>query len=177
MGNNRLYSQIHRAALPVHEQESGVLRATHGSFEIRSVAHRFVVHFLNYVAALQAGIGSFAGRAVTFSTVIPCRASSLVFSGCSFLAVSVGISARVSGRVFSAPSRNTFTLTLVPGAISETCMRSSALLFTGVLLMSRMMSPFSKPAFWAGLLGVTSPTRAPRTSGSWKALAMAGVTS
>src|ERR1035437_1637331 len=62
MGNNRLDSQIHRAALPVHEQESGVLRVTHGSFEIRSVAHRFVVHFLNYVAALQAGIGSFAGR-------------------------------------------------------------------------------------------------------------------
>src|ERR1035437_7999405 len=62
MGNNRLDSQIHRAALPVHQQESGILRLTHGRFEIGSVAHRFVVHFLNYVAALQAGIGSFAGR-------------------------------------------------------------------------------------------------------------------
>src|ERR1039458_8845509 len=62
MRDNRLDSQIHRAALPVHEQESGVLRVTHGRFEIRSVAHRFVVHFLNYVAALRAGIGSFAGR-------------------------------------------------------------------------------------------------------------------
>jgi len=62
MGDNRLNSQIHSAALPVHEQKSGVRRVAHGSFEIRSVAHRFVVHLLNYVAALQAGIGSFAGR-------------------------------------------------------------------------------------------------------------------
>src|ERR1035438_5904238 len=126
-------------------------------------------------AALAGNPNCRALRAVAFSTVMPCRASSLLFSGCSFRAVSAGISARVSGRVFSAPPRNTFTFTLVPGAISETCMRSSALLFTGVPLMSRMMSPFSNPAFWAGLLGVTSPISAPRTSGSWKALAMEGV--
>src|ERR1035441_1129190 len=34
-----------------------------------------------------------AVRAVTLSTVIPCSASSLLFSGCSFLAVSLGLHA------------------------------------------------------------------------------------
>src|ERR1017187_1097697 len=48
-----LHSQIHRVALPVDEQESSVFGVTHGRFEIRRVAHRLVVHFLNYVAALR----------------------------------------------------------------------------------------------------------------------------
>src|ERR1017187_8185113 len=58
MRDNRLDSQIHRAALPVHEQESGVLRVTHGRFEIRRDS------FLNHASQhpIAAERGSLIGR-------------------------------------------------------------------------------------------------------------------
>jgi hypothetical protein len=47
-----LDSQIPRAALPIHQQKSFVLRAAEGALEIRCVPDGVTIHFLNHVAAL-----------------------------------------------------------------------------------------------------------------------------
>src|SRR6516225_10462713 len=77
----------------------------------------------------------------------------------------------------SVPFRSTFRRTLVSGCIIETVMRNWLLSATGLPSSSTMISPRSRPLFCAGLLGLTSLTRAPSGSFTPNALAMAGVTS
>src|SRR5690348_15530852 len=50
------------AAITIDEEQRTASRLADGTLKLRDVCYGLMIHFLNHVALLQAGVGHFAGR-------------------------------------------------------------------------------------------------------------------
>ena len=192
-----------RVPVSIHKQKGSFFGVPDGGFKLGDVSHRPPVDFLDHVALLQSGAGRRTGRAdfdspprptalggspspratcgVRFSTETPSSAppEPLIAAAAapigSFLRIQ--LAQRDRDRVLARRPARLSESRSNPAACWRSCSAAGSRHVTDWPFTSRMMSPFFRPAFCAGLLASTSPTSAPSESFTPNCRAMVGVTS